>query len=805
MTTQEKLLDLLFRRIAPERLLEHIGEFKLHEGQWRHRQYQDWFLSVARTTLDGYSQDEQELLFKQAGQSQERYGSQPFHLIADYGDKVLIRSGGTPVCRFDFVLGWRDISLCLGQDLIVTAWLANHTAQYPFHPVSRFSWPGVIHTDNRILTRLLNDGISENHYHLYGSAAVFPLNWCRLMTWPNLNKENVKWFRERALQPRISRGNQDNSLPIETCVLYAAWIRACLFQRVNGQIRDCGAESRKFHQMLGDGVRKRFLYHKIDTLRYQYGVRFPQPDGSAVCLDYAFTHTLEDDANTDERILCGERRLLYQCFLSCFTGEFSQEEQWIFYLYILLKSHFREEVIQVNRQIGFQNFKNYEDRKYTLWTRPYWNEAYRTAVCAPLRQQPIRSLELRLTPDDTSSGDLRRIYDVDKAVRFYDGQYLPSPRDLDLNLNFNFNFNQDGPEETEKTFYVVHFVKQKELNINKYSMSCRHEKLRRKIRSQAVALIRALGRHPYLCRRVRGIDACSGEIGCGPEVFAPAFRFLRACPVKLFAQSEWNRGEASLALTYHVGEDFLDLASGLRTIDEAIRFLNMRRGDRLGHALALGVDPDLYYETARSGKIGSGRWGDIFQPFGRNRFQDHISELEHCRNNMDAVELYAAYQYSNAVKTAGQKVAHFEITEDYIYFIRQIQLKMRLYIEKVGLSIECNPSSNTLIGAFGEYRNHPILRFYHPRDKENRGARLHVSLNTDDQGVFETSLSFEYILIAATLAAEIETDGNPVYTNREIEDYLRDLQRMGNEQVFTDFTAENKAKPRPTADTVFQE
>ena len=218
-----------------------------------------------------------------------------------------------------------------------------------------------------------------------------------------------------------------------------------------------------------------------------------------------------------------------------------------------------------------------------------------------------------------------------------------------------------------------------------------------------------------------------------------------------------------------------------------------------------GDDPYLYYETARSGKIGSGRWGDIFQPFGRNRFQDHISELEHCRNNMDAVELYAAYQYSNAVKIAGQKVAHFEITEDYIYFIRQIQLKMRLYIEKVGLSIECNPSSNTLIGAFGEYRNHPILRFYHPRDKENRGARLHVSLNTDDQGVFETSLSFEYILIAATLAAEIETDGNPVYTNREIEDYLRDLQRMGNEQVFTDFTVENKAKPHTTADAVFQE
>lgn len=40
----------------------------------------------------------------------------------------------------------------------------------------------------------------------------------------------------------------------------------------------------------------------------------------------------------------------------------------------------------------------------------------------------------------------------------------------------------------------------------------------------------------------------------------------------------------------------MDIVDGLRAIDEAIHFLDLRCGDRLGHALALGVDVDKWYE-----------------------------------------------------------------------------------------------------------------------------------------------------------------------------------------------------------------
>ena len=218
--------------------------------------------------------------------------------------------------------------------------------------------------------------------------------------------------------------------------------------------------------------------------------------------------------------------------------------------------------------------------------------------------------------------------------------------------------------------------------------------------------------------------------------------------------------------------------------------------------LLRGDEPSLYEEEFNC----HGRMGDAFQPFGKNRmpesgdFRNQLPErtafLENCRNNKKAVGLYRAYHYfSSAFRKKGQEVARFEVTPDYISLIARIQRAMQEYMEKIGLSIECNPSSNTLIGTFDEYRNHPVLRFNNVAlGKGEGGAQMHVSLNTDDQGVFETSLSFEYALIAAALTQDIAADGTRTYADREIEDYIRSLQRMGNEQSFSKTKPVSKRK-----------
>lgn len=75
---------------------------------------------------------------------------------------------------------------------------------------------------------------------------------------------------------------------------------------------------------------------------------------------------------------------------------------------------------------------------------------------------------------------------------------------------------------------------------------------------------------------VTGADAAASEFDTPPEVFAPSFRRLRKNGIRHF--------------TYHAGEDFFHILSGLRAIYEAIEFLGLQAGDRIGHATAAGVD-----------------------------------------------------------------------------------------------------------------------------------------------------------------------------------------------------------------------
>lgn len=104
-------------------------------------------------------------------------------------------------------------------------------------------------------------------------------------------------------------------------------------------------------------------------------------------------------------------------------------------------------------------------------------------------------------------------------------------------------------------------------------------------------------------------------------------------------------------------------------------------------------------------------------------------------------------------------------------------------IEKKRISIECNPTSNYKIGEMSSYDEHPILKFYNsglntPYPKHD----IAVSINTDDQGVFSTSLEREYSLIALAMEKN-QTEG---FKNspRRIIDWLDKIRQMSVEQQF---------------------
>ncbi len=317
-----------------------------------------------------------------------------------------------------------------------------------------------------------------------------------------------------------------------------------------------------------------------------------------------------------------------------------------------------------------------------------------------------------------------------------------------------------------------------------------------------------------------------------------------------------------LGVTYHVGEDFRDLASGLRAVDEALTFLELQRGDRLGHALALGVDPDIHYATknrtvllSRQDRLddlvwllmrakefdvpiphtlrlkmeqdaekllvaiyGTQRWRYSLQEYwqawylrgdhpdsyrfgppverntwvkcGASQLQyeqfclSHQHEAEQGRQVRQLADLYRRYQFGYAEKKRGNQVQPVPITDSYISFLREMQDRMLDKVLERGVVIECNPSSNVKIGTFGRYDRHPIFRFYDVNPANTRGRQLSVSINTDDLGVFDTSLEMEYALLAECMAAQPEPDGSKRYSEEVIYNYLDTLRRLSWTQCF---------------------
>ena len=130
-------------------------------------------------------------------------------------------------------------------------------------------------------------------------------------------------------------------------------------------------------------------------------------------------------------------------------------------------------------------------------------------------------------------------------------------------------------------------------------INCRDKDLREIVKTQARAIVSLRESYSSKAKLINGIDAASSEFDARPEVFAVAFRYLKDHKLKgefNVLKNKTNIVDNKLFATYHAGEDFFDIVDGLRTIDEAIKFLNLRQGDRIGHALALGLNANDYFK-----------------------------------------------------------------------------------------------------------------------------------------------------------------------------------------------------------------
>lgn len=117
----------------------------------------------------------------------------------------------------------------------------------------------------------------------------------------------------------------------------------------------------------------------------------------------------------------------------------------------------------------------------------------------------------------------------------------------------------------------------------------------------AIALEELRERIPKLSEYLVGLDAASDENAMEPWMFSSVYNTMRSHNYSRPVVKHQNNGIMlekiqNIGFTYHVGEDFRHIASGLRHVDEILENFGYKTGDRLGHSLVLGTDVDQWID-----------------------------------------------------------------------------------------------------------------------------------------------------------------------------------------------------------------
>ncbi|WP_173384560.1 hypothetical protein [Fibrobacter succinogenes] len=158
----------------------------------------------------------------------------------------------------------------------------------------------------------------------------------------------------------------------------------------------------------------------------------------------------------------------------------------------------------------------------------------------------------------------------------------------------------------------------------------------------------------------------------------------------------------------------------------------------------------------------------FFRPYGERKGE----ELDAIRDVPKLKKLFMAYHYSGKAKKNGSVSVEYHLGECDYRIICDLQREMRKEIEKRRISIETNPTSNLQITDVGMYCEHPVTTMNNTYLRSKPDSMIDVSINTDDQGVFATSLEKEFTLMALALEKQVDVDGNPVYQKNDIYQWL---------------------------------
>lgn len=523
---------------------------------------------------------------------------------------------------FDKVEIWNMLCSFVSPDFFMTLFIVESGAGKE----ALYGQKVYISLPDKLLVKVLRKGMAENHLHFnagfdYETVWLNKMNLCnQLYTSRSISDpesiQNVEAAVFRLLSAIYFSGNKSGD--------FISWIKEykeSAFISVMGMLYK-GEENKLNMEQLSQTVWKIL---NEETVRNH--------------VDYLIETIFhpEVDLKTSSEFI-----LLYECFQ--YMRKYPEDTGFanIFLQYVRIKNNFIKMTQQSNLIPGLRNFQK------------YFNQMKQEERCAAGKDTMIldvfhaqskitglKKLEIRITPDV----EMKKLYNLDEnrslkeirealckqlfqLFRFYrqyiledvvgvqnTKKYLRKEQELIQKGMTYRNLIKEvlkiHAEKLDKTEIpvlgiVFHFAKSESIDdISGYycwrgmdyciGNNTNHKFfLRERMASVGIAIERLRIEFPLLNEYIVGVDAASDENAMEPWMFSQAFLKMRSRsvtrPVGIHQQNNSYYNIQNIGFTYHVGEDYRHIVSGLRHIDEVIEHFCYKSGDRLGHALALGIN-----------------------------------------------------------------------------------------------------------------------------------------------------------------------------------------------------------------------
>ena len=779
---------------------------------------------------------------------------------------------------------WRWMSFALPPDLLL-AGLAD-----PLPPVDVAALSPVLST------MLRQHGFAETHVHL-GAAMTFTVLWSsavHAIADPGMKATALKspgaalnegrdlapWLLRAAIA-RCILGTFLSSVGNETFDDFVARVRRRTAERrgltTAAAVLDYALSDLCIGRISNPGPsfsELQTLYADISRVRTRRPANGDQPVHG---LDPLYAFTQEDPAWPSPEVWLVSRGLAYMARMrdtGSGDGRIASLFERLFWQTVRVRCLLYRHVVQRPMTPGLQWFIRFFARIKPLRGRllssdnlPSRRLTAAEEVCG--RKEGLSALELRISPDETvqellmelRDGDIRnpvgsreRPVEAPRRSRIMDG-VLDAARGSRGITNRERIISSEIADRLQ-VGYILHFARNRGGGFNEgaqkakwqeteadpsYSKNATGYRFGRhylELYGRTLVVGRLLTAFPVTLELVRGVDVCTDEAGIPTWVMAPLVRYVRDASAAASAAllRGCNHVVPPVRTAVHAGEDFVHLLSGMRRLGESIEYFRLSAGDRIGHGLSLGVDPDIW--AHRMGRIAMSRedrlldllwaWRCISRgiisseeapsieaeirrlsasmfpvdelPQRARRSPFEAAELVQLVEDLHVEEHLRAVGFPSGIGSGASNISDrqslvrryltsrvvFARSKEPIWvdpsgegkLLGQLQEMLRKQLGANDIAVEVNPSSNLLIGYVPDLREHPLWRLRPGPHRPAATSPVTLCIGSDDPLTFATTLPQEYQLLHDALVA----DGASA---DQAEQWIDEVRRAGLTRKFT--------------------